>query len=165
MMSVAAGVLFLAVFLFAPRYGLASRLINQAVLGVKIAGDDILGFLYRLQELAPTDSRPARMAELKEALKGGAVVAVAVKSLLRREMLRRAGEGLVLTAAGLEAGRSLIRSHRLWEAYLCDRMGYCAEDVHLHAHRLEHFTDPDMQAQLDEAAGHPSRDAHDPIIP
>jgi manganese/zinc/iron transport system permease protein len=37
--------------------------------------------------------------------------------------------------------------------------------VHASAHRLEHVTDPAMQAELDRAAGHPVRDPHDKKIP
>jgi ABC-type maltose transport system permease subunit len=51
MMALTAGVLFGGVFLFAPRYGYISRLIHQFLLGIKIVRDDILGFLYRYQEL------------------------------------------------------------------------------------------------------------------
>ena len=43
MMAVMTGVVFLLVFLLAPRYGVLSRMIQQARLALKIVGDDILG--------------------------------------------------------------------------------------------------------------------------
>ncbi|MGD9308759.1 MAG: metal ABC transporter permease, partial [Desulfosarcina sp.] len=53
MMALMTGLLFLSAFLFSPRYGVLSRVANQLRLGLGIVGDDILGFLYRYQELAP----------------------------------------------------------------------------------------------------------------
>jgi Mn-dependent DtxR family transcriptional regulator len=165
MMAVMAGLLFLGVFFFAPRYGLASRLLSQFLLALKIVRDDILGFLYRLQELAPAESRAARISDVQEALKGRLSVAAAVKDLKRRNMVRQRGDRLLLTEMGLEAGRNLVRAHRLWESYLCDTMGYCEADVHRSAHRLEHFTDSGLQAQLGEDAGNPEKDPHLREIP
>jgi Mn-dependent DtxR family transcriptional regulator len=75
------------------------------------------------------------------------------------------GIGLNLTSVGEQEGRGLIRSHRLWEAYLCNQLSACATDVHLPAHKLEHFTDASMQSQLDQEIGHPEVDPHQRKIP
>ena len=165
MMAFATGVLFLGVFLFSPRYGLASRFINQALMGLKILRDDTLGLLYRYQELAPEDEQPMNSGQVKEAFTDSLTFKVALGQLIRRGFIARAGRGLKLTPKGLEAGASLVRSHRLWEAYLCEKMGYCATDVHQYAHTLEHFTDEDMQGRLDQAAGSPATDPHNRKIP
>ena len=165
MMAVVAGLIFLLAFFFAPRYGLVSRMFRQWMLALKIVKDDVMGLLYRFQEVAPADAGALGLEDLKDALKRDAGVRLAVWDLLRTKRIRQRASGFALTDAGLGESAGIIRSHRLWEAYLCGRMGYCMPSVHASAHRLEHFTDPGMQAELDRAAGHPERDPHDRKIP
>ena len=165
MMGVAAGFIFLLVFLFAPRHGLISRSLSQAMLALKITRDDILGFLYRYQELATADSVPLKVDDLRKGLKLGLSLNMAMWDLKRKGLLRTVGEGLGLTSIGEREGRGIIRSHRLWEAYLCDQLAACATDVHLPAHKLEHFTDAAMQSQLDQATDHGGLDPHQRKIP
>ena len=165
MMAVAAGLLFLMVFLFAPRYGILSRLIRQARLGLRIVGDDILGLLYRFQEMAPTGAAAMTRGDFREALKQDWPVRVALWHLSRRRWIRRSAAGFDLTAEGTRQGRQLIRSHRLWESFLCGKMGYCETDVHTPAHHLEHFTDEAMQTRLEHASDRPRQDPHQRVIP
>jgi len=165
MMSVAAGAVFLAVFLFAPRHGVAGRALGRLALSMRIQRDDILAFLYRVEELAPAAAPTVRVSDVEKAMEAPGAVRLALRALTRQGLIRRTAAGVCLTEEGRRTARSLVRSHRLWEAYLCDRMGFCAADVHEAAHRLEHVTGPAMQAQLAEAAGHPTRDPHDRRIP
>jgi manganese/zinc/iron transport system permease protein len=165
MMGVAAGAIFLLVFLFAPRHGVVSRSLSQALLALKIARDDVLGFLYRYTELAANDSAPLKADDLREGLKLGFVANLALWDLKRKGRLVLEGDGLSLTSIGEQEGRGLVRSHRLWEAYLCSRLGACDTDVHLPAHKLEHFTDASMQTKLDQETGHPGVDPHRRNIP
>ena len=165
MMAVMTGIMFGGILLFAPRYGLIGRFLNQLNLGIKIIRDDILGFLYRYQELAPAEAKPVRISEVREALKAGISVDISLWDLSRKKMVKREAEQLTLTPTGLDTGKNLIRSHRLWETYLCDQMGYCGADIHRYAHQLEHYTDSDMQDQLGEVTGHPNLDPHQRKIP
>ena len=165
MMAVMTGVLFCLVVLFAPRYGLVSRFVNQLRLGIKIVRDDILGFLYRYQELAPAEAVPVKTSQVKAALKAGLAVDVSLLDLARKKMVQKKDDRLTLTPSGLDTGRNLIRSHRLWETYLCNQMGYCGTDVHRYAHQLEHFTDAKMQDRLGQVTGHPVHDPHAREIP
>ena len=50
MVAVAAGLLFMAAWLFSPQHGLLRTLASRARLAVRIAGDDLLGLLYRVEE-------------------------------------------------------------------------------------------------------------------
>ena len=165
MMAVISGVIFLTVFLFAPRYGMISRLLSQSLLALKIIRDDVLGFLFRFHELAPAEAPPVKVDDLKGALKSGVSVKLALLELLRRKRIRRRGKSLFLTSLGVKEGRQLIRSHRLWESYLCDQLSVCAEDVHFQAHQLEHYTDRSLQSELDRETGHPQMDPHQRKIP
>ena len=165
MMAVAAGFLFLAVFLLAPRYGLLSRFISQALLTLKITRDDILGFLYRYDELAPEDARPVTAADLARAMRSTGRVRLALWDLRRRGWVRGSGAAIEATSRGLSEGRGLIRSHRLWESYLFHRLGIDANEAHFPAHQLEHFTDEAMQSELARSADHPQVDPHRRNIP
>jgi manganese/zinc/iron transport system permease protein len=165
MMAVMAGIMFGGVLLFAPRYGLISRFLSQLSLGIKIVRDDILGFLYRYQELAPAEAVPVQVSDVRNALKAGISVDISIWDLTRKKMVKKEAEQLTLTPSGLDTGKNLIRSHRLWETYLCDQMGYCGADIHRYAHQLEHYTDSDMQDQLGEVTGHPVMDPHERKIP
>lgn len=165
MMALTTGFLFLLVFLFAPRYGVVGRAVSQLRLGLHIISDDILGFLYRYHELAPTGAAPVPITEIKKALKAGSTVRLMVWKLKRDRLMRGNDRGLTLTEKGIAAGQGLIRSHRLWETYLCDVMGYCDADVHRHAHRFEYVTDPATQQRLREVTGNPGLDPHRRAIP
>jgi manganese/zinc/iron transport system permease protein len=165
MMALMVGVIFGAVMLLAPRHGLASRLINQFLLGQKIVGDDVLGFLYRFQEVAPANAAPAQALEIRQALKENLSVSLSLRTLARKGLIEPLKGGIVLTSEGLEAAKDLIRSHRLWETYLCEQKGYCEADVHFQAHQLEHFTGPDLQEKLVQVTGDPRLDPHSREIP
>jgi manganese/zinc/iron transport system permease protein len=165
MMGVIAGIIFLLIFLFAPRHGVLSRMLSQTFLALKITRDDILGFLYRYTELAAAESFPITINDLKKGLKQGFSVNLAVWDLRRAGRLTAEAGGVHLTALGEKEGRGLIRSHRLWESYLCQKLDACEADVHLPAHKLEHFTDQSMQNQLDQATGHQTKDPHQREIP
>jgi manganese/zinc/iron transport system permease protein len=165
MMAVMVGVLFVLVFLLAPRYGIMSRLTQQARLALRIVGDDILGLLYRFQEMAPDGAAPMQANDVRQALKKGWSVRLALWRLTRRRSVERFGSGFKLTAGGFEQGRRLIRSHRLWESFFCGKMGYCETDVHTPAHHLEHFTDGAMRTRLADASDQPQQDPHRRTIP
>jgi len=165
MMAVMTGVLFLLVFLFAPRYGVLSRVTQQARLAIKIVGDDILGLLYRFQEMAPAGAAPMHAEDFRKALKQNWPVRMALWRLARRRWVRPVENGFALTDEGLRQGRGIIRSHRLWESFLCGKMGYCETDVHTPAHHLEHFTDEAMQTRLEDAADSSGQDPHHRAIP
>jgi len=148
-----------------PRYGVIGRAANQFRLGMGIIGDDILGFLYRYDELAPADAAPVPIAKIKDALKAGSTMQWMAWKLARQQLIETSKAGLTLTDKGKSAGRGLIRSHRLWETYLCDVMGCCEADVHRHAHHFEHVTDPRLQQELMDVTSNPDQDPHHREIP
>jgi manganese/zinc/iron transport system permease protein len=165
MMAVSAGLLFLGTLFFAPRYGLISRVVHQLLLEAHIVRDDILGFLYRYGEVAEPDAAPVSVKQIREALNTGTAVDLSLWHLARKKLIKRVAGAVTLTASGVDMGRQLVRSHRLWETYLCNRMGYCKADIHRYAHELEHFTNADLQTQLDQVTGHPTLDPHQRQIP
>ena len=106
-----------------------------------------------------------KIDDLRKGLKLGFSANIAMWALKRKGRLSAEGAGLSLTSIGEKEGQGLIRSHRLWEAYLCNQLAACATDVHLSAHKLEHFTDASLQSKLDQESGHPGVDPHQRKIP
>ena len=86
------------------------------------------------------------------------------------EMLKRLeAEGLVergehkeaiLTPAGAERARKVVRKHRIIERLLTDFMGYTAAEAHVHADELGDTFSDDMVERIEERLGHPDRCPH-----
>lgn len=166
MVPVVAAVLFVAAWLFAPQQGLIGTLLSQARLSIRIAGDDLLGLLFRMEErhleraagLAP--SLVARRLGLNRWL-----AALSVRDLQRRRMLESSEGAYRLTDRGREAARTLVRSHRLWESYLQKHFALAEDHLHAAAHRAEHYIDEPLRAELASELHSPPRDPHGRAIP
>ena len=86
------------------------------------------------------------------------------------EMLKRLeADGLVergehkealLTEAGAERARKVVRKHRVIERLLTDFMGYTAAEAHVHADELGGTFTDEMIERIDEKLGHPERCPH-----
>src|SRR6476469_3346157 len=86
------------------------------------------------------------------------------------EMLKRLeAEGLVergehkealLTEAGAQRARKVVRKHRVIERLLTDFMGYTAAEAHVHADELGGTFPEEMIERIDEKLGHPERCPH-----
>jgi len=73
--------------------------------------------------------------------------------------------GVRLTPAGERVALEVIRHHRLLELYLAETLGYPWDQVHAEAERLEHHVSEELEARIDSALGHPTRDPHGDPIP
>ena len=73
--------------------------------------------------------------------------------------------GVTLTDEGLLTARSLIRKHRLWEVFLCEKLGYRWDECHVIAEQLEHIHSEDLSERLDNFLNHPLFDPHGDPIP
>jgi DtxR family Mn-dependent transcriptional regulator len=73
--------------------------------------------------------------------------------------------GVALTEAGTQAALEVIRHHRLLELYLMQALGLTWDEVHAEAERLEHHLSETLEARIDAALGHPTRDPHGDPIP
>ncbi len=162
-MSVVVGVIYLGCVVLAPRYGLASRAIRNLRTSLRIMREDLLGMLYRLEELAAERRMTPR--EARRAVGGGWKPAVALRLLEARDYLRREPDGLCLSEHGRAAARRLVRSHRLWEVYLMEYLGLPADHVHEPAMRMEHYIGPELQTHLAAQLGRPETDPHGRTIP
>lgn len=166
MMAVVSGALFLAVWCCSPRYGLMRQWYDRAHLRQRILSEDVLGVLYRLEELRPNAAPGADRASLAATLS----VAPwrlwrALSRLTKRGWLAAGGQGVVLTDDGRTAARALVRSHRLWESYLAKHFILPDQRLHTLAEAAEHFVGPQIQQALAEELEQPVHDPHGAKIP
>jgi manganese/zinc/iron transport system permease protein len=162
-MSVVVGLFYLAAVVLSPRYGILVTLARNLQTSLRIVGEDLLGMLYRLEELAV--ERPMQRGEALRAVGGGLAAGLALGVLLRRGRVRREGRGLRLTDSGRRRASQLVRSHRLWEAYLVEHLGLPLDHVHDPAMRMEHFIDRQLQERLADEVAQPTTDPHGREIP
>jgi manganese/zinc/iron transport system permease protein len=181
MMSVAAGGAFLLAFLFAPHQGMLPRMARQQWLRWTILVDDVLTLLYRIEEAAAgyvvDPSSTGQASSVKQPTLSWVAETLltrpfAVKSAMRYLRLRgRIAESIIvgglpqLTEVGRREAETIVRSHRLWEQYLVTKVDVAEERLHAKADQLEHFTNRELQDQLDAQTDSPSTDPHGRRIP
>lgn len=161
-MAVVMGGLFSLAVVFAPSRGVVSKLRARTSLSRQIEREDVLALLFRVEEhggkVVPThlgealDVSVARRHQIIDTLQSSGLVV-------------RDAAHLSLTDTGRDKARSLVRSHRLWEAYLDQNADLPRSHLHLAAERLEHATTPQLQAELQAETGEPRTDPHGRVIP
>ena len=140
---------------------------DLSVGGARIAGEDLLALLYRQQEKQAIRRPP--QVDWRAAVRaagGGLAGWLTLPRLWRRGDLRLAPGGrFELTDQGREQAQSLVRSHRLWEAYLDENFALPRDHLHAPAERIEHFIGAGLQAQLAEEVKDSHVDPHGKAIP
>jgi DtxR family Mn-dependent transcriptional regulator len=131
------------------------------------AVQDYLKTIYMLLESEEESDSVATTSQVADAL---GVTAASASNMLKRmdqlgyvDLAKRQGVGL--TDEGRSAALEVVRTHRLLETYLVDRLGVPWDEVHREAEVLEHHISPALGARIDAALGHPDRDPHGHPIP
>ncbi len=166
MMSVVAAVLFVAALLFSPTDGVIKNRMNSLMLRYRIYRDDILGMLYRWHEVVGRDRRnPLASTDIVSALGTSPLVRLALLSLRRNgEIVTSNAGALHLSERGMVEAAALVRSHRLWEAYLAKHLGLPKDHLHEPSERTEHFIGRALARELQEDLS-TSKDPHGRSIP
>ena len=162
-MAVASGILYLLAVFLSPRYGVFGTLLRNLQVSLQILREDFLAMLYRLEEASIPRLLGPR--EAVAALGGGWVVRVGLRQLLRSRRIAHTAEGLQLTEKGRSQARQMVRSHRLWEAYLVERLGLPIDHVHEPAERMEHFIGQELRERIAADLGESKQDPHGRSIP
>lgn len=89
------------------------------------------------------------------------VIRLSKKELIHYQKHR----GVTLTDAGNKIATHLIRKHRLWEAFLVEKLHFSWDEVHDIAEQLEHIQAPELVERLDAFLGFPKFDPHGDPIP
>jgi manganese/zinc/iron transport system permease protein len=168
MMAAACGFLFVLAMLFGPRHGVLSKLFDQSRLSLKIAGEDMLGLLFRLEE--STNLQNQTQATVPR-LSGNVLGVGPILSRLALFKLQWGGKiagrasEYRLTDSGRKDAKTLVRAHRLWESYMARHFDVPDDHLHETASHVEHFLDPDLRAELSAELDRPRRDPHGRDIP
>ena len=93
------------------------------------------------------------------------VTRLCLSRLISKDLLVRDHTRLKLTVNGRNQAAKLVRSHRLWEAWLARAAGIAPDHVHDTAMLLEHVTDGRMLDELMRETGAPEIDPHGRPIP
>lgn len=166
MMAVSAGGLFVVIALLAPRYGVLTKMYARLSLRLRIAREDVLGLLYRLEETQDQRPSPVELPAMRQRLHSTAtVLKVAIGQLRRGGYVQRAGGRLQLTDRGRDRAARLVRAHRLWESYLDQHSSVPPDQLHHAAERLEHITDEQLSDALSAATKQPRYDPHGREVP
>jgi DtxR family Mn-dependent transcriptional regulator len=88
-----------------------------------------------------------------------------VQRMEARGLLSVSQDDVRLTGAGHRWALQVVRAHRLFERYLADETDVPIEEIHQHAHRLEHKLSPQELDKLDADMGYPAFDPHGDPIP
>lgn len=168
MMTVVAGFLLGCAVLFSPSHGVLAKWIHQRRLGWRIVQQDILGLLYRWDEMR--SGEPMLRGSVLEAVGGDSMTRRVLRRLERSGRLLRGvrqgdARGLSLTDDGRRMAREVVGSHRLWEAYLAKHFALPDDHLHMPAERMEHFITPAMRAELRDDLADPTHDPHGREIP
>jgi DtxR family Mn-dependent transcriptional regulator len=106
---------------------------------------------------APTlASRVAEMLGVSRASAGEMLKRLENEGLVERGEQKEA----ILTPAGAERARTVVRKHRIIERLLTDFMGYTASEAHVHADEIGGTFSDEMVERIEEKLGHPDRCPH-----
>lgn len=133
--------------LFAPRRGMLARALRHLAASRRIAEEDALAALWRMEE---------------HRIHAPAMPAAVFLRLKRAGKVEGEAQAPHLTAAGRAEATLLVKTHRLWEAYL-SAANLPADQLHAAAHKLEHGAV--SPKRLADETGHPVRDPHGRDIP
>jgi manganese/zinc/iron transport system permease protein len=145
-----ATVVFVFSFFFAPRKGLLSRLRRLLLLRATVARENVLRSLYEIAETAESWDVDVDVEQLA-ARRGGRVHRIIkyMKPLFREGLLRRHGDRVAFTEAGLKAAYQIVRNHRLWEMFLMHESQLAADHVDRDADFIEHFLSTEIVSELE----------------
>lgn len=175
MMAVTTGGLFLLAVMASPTHGLVRAALDRLRLQIRIASEDLLGRLYRSEEAHKVDAPRLKSDHQRRANDDGPETkspepsswtgSLARWHLVRKGLVQAAATGDQLTEAGHRLAQDVVRSHRLWESYMARHFDLPGQQLHATAERVEHFLDPNLQAELAAELDQPETDPHGKSIP
>jgi manganese/zinc/iron transport system permease protein len=152
--AVVLGLEYLAAAVLAPEDGLVARGLATVRFGWRVACEDVLAALWRSEE---SGGPPPRLATLRGRLAGLALWAGGD--------VARAAAGWRLTPRGRKVAEMVVRSHRLWEAWLGRHVDLPVDHLHPPAEWIEHHLGTALRQRLEADLGIGASDPHGSEIP
>lgn len=166
MIAAVSGGMCLVVWIAAPRHGLMRQWWNRVHLRMRIVAEDVLGLLFRVEEPTHAATGLSSVPQLARALQAPRwQVSWAVSHLRRQGAVTMSDRGPALTESGRHLAQQVVRSHRLWEAYLATNFQMSDPQMHASAARIEHFLNSRMREELAAELAQPAVDPHGAAIP
>jgi DtxR family Mn-dependent transcriptional regulator len=126
--------------------------------------ENYLKAIYRLSQKGNAKVTPTAIAEAIHV--NAASVVDMLKKLVEKKLISYDRvKGARLSDKGIKVSLSIIRSHRLWEVFLLEKLGYSWDIVHDIAEQLEHVKHPELTERLNKFLGYPEYDPHGDPIP
>lgn len=169
-MVLGASSVFLVAYLFAPRHGRITRWLRHRSRRRDVSNENTLKSIYRILERGAANGA-GNVVQIDKLAGERRVSKADLLTDLRR--LRRIGavnliaqgRDVMLTDAGLQRARRVVRNHRLWEVYLTNEADYASNHVHDDAEKIEHFLSEDKVAEIERQLDYPEVDPHGKPIP
>jgi manganese/zinc/iron transport system permease protein len=153
--AVVLGLEYLAAALLAPDDGVVARAAAAARFHWRVACEDVLAGLWRGEESGAGAALPPTPA--------GRLAALALRAAGDVE---RAATGWRLTPRGRRAAEMVVRSHRLWEAWLGRHVALPRDHLHPPAEWVEHHLGAAVRRRIEAELGVTGRsDPHGSEIP
>jgi manganese/zinc/iron transport system permease protein len=158
MIAVVLGLEYALAVLLTPDDGIVARCMARGRLAWRVACEDRLARQWRAEEAAPEGQAEAAVAT--------AVLDACAGWWLRLTgRLERGRDGWRLSARGRRAAEMVVRSHRLWEAWLGRHADLPLDHLHPPAEWVEHHLGAAMRQRLEEETGWLESDPHGRGIP
>jgi len=131
---------------------------------MSVAIENFVKAIYKHKHHEHRDTKPGTIA--KELNISSAAATDMSKKLSEKGLLQyQKYQELQLTNAGTKMALSVIRKHRLWEAFLFKTFNMSLHDIHREAELLEHQTSNFLADTISEYLGNPKFDPHGDPIP
>jgi manganese/zinc/iron transport system permease protein len=159
MIAVVLGAQYALCLLLAPDRGLVARLVNSCWFQWRVRCEDELAACWRAEEAAgggvPVPPSPPR----------GLADGLALAWLAVTGQVLRGPRGWLLSPAGRSRATTVVRSHRLWEAWLGRHAHLPLDHLHPPAEWIEHHLGADVRRRIEDEVGRETSDPHGRSIP
>lgn len=153
-------------FFFSPKKGILKKQYDKRKFRKKMEYENILKAITQIDEQKNFVNEPVTKEEIINKRYFDADSLSRNLRKLKNEGYLDQKENLwVLTTAGINRGKRVIRLHRLWEVYLTQYLNIAPDHVHEDAENIEHILTPELEERLEKLLKFPRKDPHDSTIP
>ncbi len=154
MMAVVLGLEYAVAVLVAPQEGLLARGSARLAYAWRVRCEDRLAALWRAEESATPAAASRHL-----------VARLALRWLRLQGRVEATSDGYRLSARGRREAEQVVRSHRLWEAWLGRHAELPVDHLHPPAEWIEHHLGARLRQRIEQDLGRDAVDPHGSRIP